>query len=497
MSLQDAAPSSTASEQTGSGTSSHLHGRMGTTLLTVMVLACLSPLTGAAGYIGLAIYAGNGIGMPMTYLLVGLSVLVFAVGYVAMVRRIARPGGFYAYITAGLGKRIGLGGAFLTLCTYFLAQTGLLVFAGITLSGTIQSMLNGPEVSWWVCALPFLVVSAVLSYLNIAVSARILGVILVVEVAIVLIFDAYVAFRGGADGISADSFSPSSLTSGSVALAFLYGLTIYTGFESTALYYEEVRDPQRTIARATYTIVAIIALFYAITSWMLITGFGSQNAVQEISTDYSSAFGRAITLYLGTVATDLMNVVLLTGLLASLISGNNLLSRYVFSLGVDRVVPASLGRAHEKHRSPSRAATLVHVALLLGLLGIVVTQAPANDVLALTASAGMYGFLIMFFLATAAILVYFMRNPEPSLWQRVVVFVAPLFSALVFGFGLYFVSTNFDLIVGDRPGLTLSFQIALFGSFAAGVAYASYLAVTRKDVFKRIGRQDFEVEASM
>lgn len=474
-----------------------LRGQMGTPLLTVLVLACLSPLTGAAGYIGLAIYAGNGIGVPFMYLLVGVTILIFAVGYVAMVRKIARPGGFYAYITAGLGKRIGLGGAFLTVVTYLLGQTGLIAFAGITLSGTIESMLNGPHIAWWVCTLPFLVVSAVLSYFNIALSAKFLGVILVVEIIIVLVFDLVVAVQGGHEGISPDSFTFSALTSGSTALAFLYGLSVYTGFESTALYYEEVRDPQKTIARATYVIVGVITAFYAFTAWMLITGYGSSNVIQDVSSDYSNAFGRSVAAYLGVAMSDVMNVVLLTGLLASLISGNNLLSRYVFSLGADRVAPAYFGHANAKHGSPARAGALVHGLLFVGLGAIVATETAANDVLALTASAGMYGFLMMFFLATVAILVYFLRHPQPTASQRVMLFVAPLISGVIFGCALVYVARNFDLIVGDKPILTLALQVIVYASFVGGVVYASYLASSRKEVFARIGRADFETEVAL
>ncbi|MUL50147.1 APC family permease [Mycobacterium sp. CBMA293] len=476
--------------------STGLRGRMGASMLAFMVLACLSPLTGAAGYIGLGIATGNGIGVPFMYLLVGLALLFFAVGYVALIRRIARPGGFYAYVTAGLGKRVGLGGAFLTVSTYLLTTIGLVTFCGITLSGTLESMFGIPNVQWWICAIPFLAVTAVLSYFNVAVSARFLCVILVIEVAIVLFFDLVVAHRGGPSGISADSFTYSSLMSGNTALAFLYALSVYSGFESAALYYEEVRDPQRTISRATYAVVIAIGLFYTVTSWMFITAFGSRDAVAAISSDYSNAFGRAVQLYLGTAMHDVMNLVLLTGLLASLLSSNNLLARYAFSLGVDRVTPTYFGQAHPKHGSPARAATLVHGALFVGLILLAITRTSANDVLALTASAGMYGFLLMFLLVAVTVLVYFIRNPESTLTGRISTFVSPLVSIVIFAVAAVYVAKNFDLIIGDHPALTVLLQVIIYSSFVVGVAYASYLAIARKHVYARIGRMDFETEVS-
>ncbi|WP_162460162.1 MULTISPECIES: APC family permease [unclassified Mycolicibacterium] len=465
-------------------------------LLAFMVLACVSPLTGAAGYIGLGITVGNGIGMPLMYLVGGVVLMIFSVGYVGLIRRIARPGGFYAYLTAGLGKRIGLGGAFLTVTIYTLTTVGLITFCGITLSDTVATTFHGPHIQWWIGALPFLAVSAVLSYFNVAVSARFLCVVLVLEVAVVLVFDFVVAQRGGQSGISADSFTYSSLMSGTTALAFLYAISAYTGFESTALYYEEVRDPQRTLPRATYAVVVVIALFYTITGWMLITAFGSRNAVEAISSDYSTAFGRAVGIYLGTAMHDVVNVMLFTGLLASLLSSNNLIARYAFSFGVDRVTPAYFGHAHPKHGSPARASVLVHGMLFVAILLLAVTGTTANDIFALTASAGMYGFLILFFLVSIAIVAYFFRNPESTAAGRIATFVCPVISTVIFAVATVYVAKNFSLIIGDEPVLTALLQIILYTSFVVGVAYASYLAVNRKNVFARLGRTDFDSEVS-
>lgn len=497
MSINESIPEKSRSETLTGELSSGLRGQMGAPMLTFMVLACLSPLTGAAGYIGLAVYAGNGVGVPFMYLLVGIIIFIFAIGYVAIIRRTARPGGFYAYVTAGLGKRVGLGGSFLTMMTYFLTALGLITFSGITLSNTIQTTFHGPEIPWWLCAIPFMTIAAVLSYLNVAVSARFLCVILVLEIAIVVVFDIVVAAQGGSNGISTESFTSSSLTGGTTALAFLYGLSIYTGFESAALYYEEVRKPQRSVPQATFAVVIVVGLFYTVTSWMLLTAFGGgAKAVETISEDYSIAFGRAVEMYLGSIMHDVMNILLLTGLLASMVSTNNLLARYTFSLGVDRVLPAYFGTSHPTHGSPARAAVLINGALFAAILLLVVSPANANDVLALTASAGIYGFLLMFLLVAIAILRYFIRNPEPTPIGRVATIVSPVVSILAFGFGAAYVAKNFDLIIGDEPGLTLLLQIIIYSSFILGVVYASYLAIAQRSTYARIGRVDFEAEVS-
>lgn len=468
-----------------------LRGRMGAPSIVFMVLACMSPLTGAAGYVGLVIAGGNGLGAPFMFLLVGLVMLVFAVAYIGLVRRVARPGAFYAYITAGLGKRVGLGGAFLTVVTYVLAEIGLLTFGGITVSTLVSATFSGLELPWWVCAVPFLVVAAVLSYLNIAVSARFLGVVLVIELALVLIFDLVVAVSGGHEGVSGEPFTFHALTSGSIPLAFLFSLTLFSGWESTALYYEEMRTPQRTIARATYAIVGIVALFYVVTSWMLITGYGTSQAYDAIAADYSAAFGQSVTKYLGPAINDVANVFLVTGLLASVLSMNNMISRYLYSLGVDGVLPAYLGKANERHGSPARASNIVTAVVALAVLAVVATGTDANGVLALTSGSGTYGFLIMFLLATIAILIFFLKRPEEKRGRQFAVVVSALVSGLVFATMLVYLVGNLDLVVGNNAALNTSLQVLVFATFIGGVLYASYLRVAKRDVFAEIGREGF------
>lgn len=474
-----------------------LRGSMGVWSIVFMVLACMSPLTGAAGYVALVIAGGNGIGAPFMFLSVGAVMLVFAVGYVALVRRVARPGAFYAYVTEGLGKRVGLGGAFLTVVTYLLAEIGLLVFAGISLSWIISGMLGGPELAWWVCSIPFLLVAGGLSFLNVAVSARFLGFILVVELVLVLGYDLVVALDGGPEGLSTSSFTFDALSSGSMPLAFLFALTLFSGWESTALYYEEIRDPQHNIAKATYTIVGVVAIFYVLTSWMLITGYGAGQAYDAIAADYSSAFVMSVNEYLGKALGDVVNVFLVTGILASVLSMNNMLSRYIYSLGVDGVLPAGLGKADPRFGSPSRASTLVTLVLAASLVSIVIAGTDANSVLALSSGSGTYGFLFMFLLATASIFLHFVRNPASSKGYQIAVLGSALISLSIFAVMLGYVALNLDLIVGDLPLLTVGLQVLVYATFASGVLFASYLAVARRRVFDSIGRQDFLGESDL
>ena len=73
-------------------------GRLGALAIAFFVISAAAPLTGMAGGAPFAMLLGNGSGVPTSYLLVTLLMLVFAVGYVAMSRHHTSSGAFYAYI---------------------------------------------------------------------------------------------------------------------------------------------------------------------------------------------------------------------------------------------------------------------------------------------------------------------------------------------------------------------------------------------------------------
>eukprot|EP01031_Cornospumella_fuschlensis_P014683 gene14683-17942_t len=57
---------------------------LGVGAVTFLVVSAAAPLTAVAGGVPLAMLLGNGAGIPGTFLLVTLILLMFSIGYVAM-----------------------------------------------------------------------------------------------------------------------------------------------------------------------------------------------------------------------------------------------------------------------------------------------------------------------------------------------------------------------------------------------------------------------------
>src|SRR5499425_918974 len=61
---------------------------------------------------------GQGIGAPATFIFATIVLTIFSVGYVAMARKKTTAGGFYSYISHGLGREMGIGTGYGSVLAY-------------------------------------------------------------------------------------------------------------------------------------------------------------------------------------------------------------------------------------------------------------------------------------------------------------------------------------------------------------------------------------------
>src|SRR5262249_32983535 len=98
--------------------------RLGVIHLFFFTVAASAPLTVLGGGVTTT-FAVTGIaGVPLSFLLLGVALGLFSVGYAAMSRYVANAGAFYSYLANGLGRETAVGGAFVALISYNAIQIG-------------------------------------------------------------------------------------------------------------------------------------------------------------------------------------------------------------------------------------------------------------------------------------------------------------------------------------------------------------------------------------
>src|SRR3981081_4531821 len=84
----------------------HAIGIFGVLFITVTGSA---PISAMLFNTPISVGFGNGIGTPAGFLFATVVLTIFSVGYVAMSRKVTAAGGFYSYISHGLGRELGMG----------------------------------------------------------------------------------------------------------------------------------------------------------------------------------------------------------------------------------------------------------------------------------------------------------------------------------------------------------------------------------------------------
>lgn len=435
-----------------------------------MVVAAAAPLTVIAGTVPLGISAGNGAAYPASYLVCTAILLFFAVGFTAMSRRVPGAGAFYTYVTQGLGRHVGLGAAFLALLAYTAVQGAVYGYIGAAID-TFVAGHGGPSVPWWAWSLAMMTVVALLGYRHIDLSGKVLGVLLVCEVGIVLAIDAAVLLTGGPSGPSTAALQPAAFLSGAPGIALIFAVAGYIGFEATAVFRDEARDPERTIPRATYLALLVIGGFYALSSWSMVTAWGDDGAVALAAANPEGMVVDTAVRYLGSAAGDLVEVLLITSLFAALLSFHNVLARYIFSLGNSAALPAHCGRSHARHSSP-HVASVVQTVSALVLVGVsaVAGLDPVTEVFAWYAGIASVGVVALMTLTSIAVLAYFRRDPvDDRRWNTL---IAPALGFVGLTVLLVMTVANMPLLVGGSRPLAVVVGALLVGVFLGGVAMA-------------------------
>lgn len=451
-----------------------LHGKLGAVGVVFMVVAAAAPLTVIGGNMPLAMGLGNGAGAPVGFLIAALVLLVFSIGFVAMTPYVPEAGAFFSYVTLGLGQRLGNGIAAVALIAYTAIQVGIYGYIGWAIDDTVR-FYGGPQIPWPIYSLVILAIVALLGYRHIDLSAKVLGVALVLEISIVVLLDLVIVADPGPAGLTLTSFTPGVFTQGALGIAVLFALTGFIGFEATAVFRDEARDPERTIPRATYAAVLIIGGFYALTCWAFVVAIGPDQVAEVAQRTLDGDANMLLDTTndtLGRIGRDIVNVLLLTSLFACVLSFHNVIARYQFALARKGLLPGRLAVVHPVHGSPAMSSVVqtITAAVIVGILAVLGVD-PLVGVFGSMAGVATVGMVVLMLTTSVAVLAYFVRHREHAngrLWQTR---IAPSLACLGLLGSLLLVLTNFTLVTGGSTTVSAILAAVPFVGLVLGATF--------------------------
>jgi amino acid transporter len=498
-------------------------GAIGMVAVLFMATANAAPITAMSANTPIAVGYGNGLAAPGGFLFATIVLTLFAVGFVAMARHVTTTGAFYGFISQGLGQVWGMAAGLVATLAYVVFEGSLIgVFSYFTQS-TLDSWW-GIKPNWFLLAVIGIVLIALFGHYDINIAAAFLGVCLVAEVLLLASMAFTVLFHGGGDdGLMAGAINPvnafkslsaggnmpgssaslgiSGVAAGSAAIGVFFAFWSWVGFETTAVYGEESRDPKRIVPPATMIAVVGLGIFYTFVSWMAVSGTGAKESIT------TSAGSNPVDLmkgtfdqYLGHPSTYLFDFLIVTGSFACALAFHNAASRYIYAIG--REIPQfqdNLGATHKHHGSPhvasatQSAITLVITILFWAKMGNDVVQAAYIYEYGVLAVLGTMAILLVQALCSVAVIWYFqVKKVHPG--NIVTTGIIPALGAIGMLYVCYLLFSNLSFAGGAASGSLLYKLIPYIvgATFLLGLGFMFWLKKRDPEQYQRIGRTVLE-----
>ena len=463
--------------------------------IVFMVTAAAAPLVVVSTYIPIGFSNGAGMATPLIYALTTVILLIFTVGFAQMAKRITSAGAFYTFTVHGLGRHVGLGAGFTILASYSMISAAIAGGFGFYASALL-SQYFALSVAWYWCSIVGLALMYLISFFRVTVGARILAVLLSLEVMVVLIVCVATVVSGGSSGQVGAAFNPSELgVAPAIGIGFFLAFWSWIGFETTAIYGEETADPKRSVPRATYIAVATLGIVYTFAAYAGIVGFGADSPAKagklvnayyfQLADNYSFHFVRT-----------LMNFLVVSGFFACAFAFHNNAARYFYSLGRDGILPRALGRTHPRHKSPHVAAATQAVVAIVTVA--VFALGGADPLLQLATWLPIFctfGVILVQLLVSLAVIRYFNRVGREGRKGVLKTWVAPLLGAVAQLVVIILLMQNLTFLAGSNLLAVKLIPLYVAVIAVAGVVYAAWLRSRHPKRFAAIGMlHDEELE---
>src|SRR2546421_5316898 len=336
-------------------------------------ITTMAPASAVSFSLGAAIpFAGGALPLAVLIALIVCSLIALNIGSLA--RHLPSAGGYFTYVSRGLGSPVGWLTGWLFSLTYLLIVPLQLLVLGPVMDSAVNQYfhLSFGAAGWAVWAMVFAVIVFGLTYFGIKISADTSVVLGAIEISIFVLLSIWLIVTAG-NGNTAATFNPaSSLEPGlngwqGILHGMIFAFLAFAGFESSAPLAEEAHNPRRTVPRAILLATIVIGIFYVFCSYAGVVGWGIGNIAAYSSN--ANPWGVLANKVWGGAALIAI-LAILNSALANANAGVNAASRVLYAMSRAGTYPGLLGHINRRFRTPDIAI------ILIMLVGVVFTLWP-------------------------------------------------------------------------------------------------------------------------
>ncbi len=383
---------------------------MGQVAVLAQSVAAVAPSAAAASLPAIiVVYAGEGtwisyVAATVVVVLIGCCVAMFG-------RRVASSGSLYTYVAKGLGPMgafaAGWGLVIGYVCIAMIGLIGTGIYFGSLLEGwdISGSSTTSQVVIYVVVAL----VATAFAVAGIKLSTRVGLVLEIISVSVVLVVMIVVVVDNGLT-IDSSQLNLDGATFDGVTFGIVLAVLGFVGFESAASLGAEAKNPHRAIPRAVVGCAVLVGLLYIFSAYASILGFGSAEA---LSASLAPVSELATTVGMDEF-TEVIDIGITASFVAVAIASINAASRVLYTMGEEGVLPAAVGRAHAKYRTPHVAILLIAPIVAVVPIVMLVRDIAPLFIFGYVGTVGTFGYMLAYLLMAASLPIFLNRRGESS-----------------------------------------------------------------------------------
>jgi amino acid transporter len=344
-------------------------------------VSTMAPTTTPAATIPLVCaLAGNG--TWLAYALATSAVFLVALCIARYARLSASPGSLYTYASMTLPPWLSATVAWSLLLAY--VATGSSVIGGFYhYANLLLRDATGHVYSAVLLATLVTGISIWIAYRDVKISARLM---LWIEAASVTVIVIVVNLHG--------------MTGSGLRLGLVLALFSFVGFESATTLGSEAHNPLKTIPSAVILSAVLAGAFFTICAYAEVLGF--HTAGQDLGASQAPMY---LLARVGGV--PVLGLLIDIGALVSLFAGTlaciTAAARVLMLMAHNGLAHSSLGSAHVRNQTPSRAVVITGIAAFLPVAVLAARGASGLDVYGWLGSLATYGFIVAYALVCIAL----------------------------------------------------------------------------------------------
>ncbi|MGH8290523.1 MAG: APC family permease [Steroidobacteraceae bacterium] len=358
--------------------------------------------------------------MPLSFLLATIVCLFIGNTVSQFSKYMPSSGGYYSFATRGLGSHPGFMATWCYLIYDILGPAGSTGFLGYLISDMVRTQFDA-DIPWWLIALVTFAIIWMLTRQGIRLSMWITALLGGLELLIMLALAVTFLIHPGPGSTYVAPLNPASSPNHleGIVAGMVFSIVALNGFESPAPLAQESRRAGKLVGQAVILSLLAIGIFFIFASYASAVGWGTSDMAHFASNPNPYyVLGHA----LWGAGWWLVVVAFINSAIAVGLACTNSASRVLYTMGRAGVLPASFGRVHPIHQTPTFAIGFLQILGILAVLLVGLLLRP-EYIFGFLETISALGVIVLYVMANLALTSY-MRRVHPdsfTVWQHVVV----------------------------------------------------------------------------